>query len=323
MEKLKDGLWDCERISSAIKKRVRQRIFRYKWRERKVQFGKSNPEKTFYVIRWAQPSNALSGLVALVLGRIHLAEKNGWIPVVDFQNGPNYYLEDELVGKENSWEYYFCQPGNIALSEVYNSKNVILAFPEVLEYRPLPNKSFFENENGQLDFWLSTAKKYLQFTPQMQGKIEYRKKQIFPYGNGRNIIGVKCRGTDYNTLHPQGHPIQPSIEMIFNKIDEVFGHKKYTHIFLSCEDQNMCEQFQQKYGDKLLLSEKPFENYKGGWLTPQYSTRRLDGEEYLCTLSLLSQCEYMLGGANGGALLATLLRGSRENTFFWNLGIYS
>ena len=60
-------------------------------------------------------------------GACAYAVKQGYIPVIDMQNGRNTYLEEGKVGRENAWEYYFEQPCGYRLADIRDAKNVILS----------------------------------------------------------------------------------------------------------------------------------------------------------------------------------------------------
>ena len=100
---------------------------RWKWRERRVSYGKENPDKTFYVIRRASCKVGLFSHVMTNMGLVKYALDRGYIPVIDMQNTKNTYLEPDQVGKVNAWEFYFEQPCGYSLRDIKKSKNVILS----------------------------------------------------------------------------------------------------------------------------------------------------------------------------------------------------
>lgn len=92
------------------------RIFYPELVERKMSFGEKNEDKIFYVIR--PRKNSVEGLMALlfyVIQQIGYAEKNNYIPVVDFKN----YKTQYNIADENAWECFFEQISNYSLEEVY------------------------------------------------------------------------------------------------------------------------------------------------------------------------------------------------------------
>lgn len=55
---------------------------------------------------------------------IGYAERNNYIPVVDFKN---YEVQYTIQKGEDAWKVFFEQISNYTLNEVYKSKNVILS----------------------------------------------------------------------------------------------------------------------------------------------------------------------------------------------------
>jgi len=68
--------------------------------------GKDHADKVFYVIGFDEGWCGLYAIVMHQLTHIAYALDNGYIPVIDLCNFKNIYLQDYLLGKENSWEYF-------------------------------------------------------------------------------------------------------------------------------------------------------------------------------------------------------------------------
>ena len=86
-------------------------------------FGTKNPDKTFYLL--SRPMHFRDGLYTYVfafLEQMDMVEKNNYIPVVDMQNFWNHYLEEDKIGVENAWDYYFQPLSKYSLEEVYASR---------------------------------------------------------------------------------------------------------------------------------------------------------------------------------------------------------
>ena len=104
---------------------VMEKYLSFKWREKRTCNGPENPDKTFYVIRY-RFMGGIFGLMGYYIPQIQYALEKGLIPIIDLQNMPNMYLEDDKFGKENAWEYFFEQPYGFTLKDIEHSKNVIL-----------------------------------------------------------------------------------------------------------------------------------------------------------------------------------------------------
>lgn len=97
--------------------------------EKSKSFGKLHPSITFFVIRRRPPGWGFFSNLFFVLKGISYAEKNGYVPVVDMEN---YWMSElsslkGVDGEKNAWCYFFKQVSEYSLSQVYQSKNVILS----------------------------------------------------------------------------------------------------------------------------------------------------------------------------------------------------
>ena len=103
---------------------INRKYTNYKWRERRISYGKENKDKKFYVVRRANAKVGLFSLVLTNLGYIKYALEQGLIPVVDMSNYDNFYSgADENIS--NMWQYYFEQPCGYSLRDINKSKNVV------------------------------------------------------------------------------------------------------------------------------------------------------------------------------------------------------
>ena len=53
----------------------------------------------------------------------------------------------------------------------------------------------------------------------IKNKMDEEWKKMFVETD--RVLGVLCRGTDYTSRKPKNHPIQPSIDMVVDKIDSM------------------------------------------------------------------------------------------------------
>ena len=140
---------------------IYNRIFYSELTEKKMTFGSSNEDKTFYIIR--PRTNSVEGLMALlfyVIQHIGYAEKNNYVPVVDFKN---YKVQYTIQKGEDTWEVFFKQISKYTLNEVYKSKNVILSgLNASYETYPYLREKSFDKEDLQEVHNL--IKKYIKFS---------------------------------------------------------------------------------------------------------------------------------------------------------------
>lgn len=308
------------KIKAIIQKNeyLNRKYIEYKWRERKVSYGHENSDLIFYVIRRTPCSIGLFSYVSTVMGHIKYAVDRGYIPVVDMQNYANTYLDDEILGKQNAWEYYFKQPMGYSLEDIKKSKNIILSWAESTEIQP--DYSMVTNES-LYKMWCDYSKKYLHLSDEFKS---YYQEKYHGFFNRDATIGVLCRGTDYVSNHPPDHPIQPTIEQLIAGIREYLNEEDNKYVYLATEDEQVYTRFYDEFAEKLTAIETTRYQNTGNSNINELSfsegkNRRLQGMEYLATIVLLSECKCLVAGCSGGTYGALLLsQGQQEKNIFFN-----
>ena len=278
----------------------------YAYNEFYFSFGEKNPDKTFYIIR---PTYAI-GLFACAgrtMAEVDYAKKNNWIPIVDMQNYPNMYLATSNLYAENSWEYFFEQVSPYSLQEVYSSKNVV--FGDVRNARK--QESWTTGGNVYKNkLW----NECIELNTKMKKTLDMYYEKLFKRTQGKKVLGVLLRGTDYVSLQPDNHPIQPSatemIKIVFDKMKEW----ECEFVFLSTEDEKILQVFKEYFGTRLIYTDqKRYENTGNKYLASIKSDRENDeikrGEEYLTTIMLLSKCDYLICSKCGGSNVVKMING--------------
>lgn len=141
--KLRNG---CEPVYKFLRK-GKVAAYNIAYGEKEKSYGNLNPDKTFYVIRIKAEGIGLMGYYASIVGSIRYALERNWIPIVDMKNYKNAYLDDDKLGKENSWEYYFKQPTTTPLDEIYHSRYVVLSNAQT-SFTGSPRKLYSEVMGG-------------------------------------------------------------------------------------------------------------------------------------------------------------------------------
>lgn len=269
------------------------RIFYPELVERKMSFGEKNEDKIFYVIR--PRKNSVEGLMALlfyVIQQIGYAEKNNYIPVVDFKN----YKTQYNIADENAWECFFEQISNYSLEEVYQSKNVVLSGINAIydTYSYLYNKEL---------------------------------KHISPQKN----IGLYLRGTDYINLKPIGEPIQPTVAQAIEHVNTYIENEKNANVFLVTEDERIYKEVKSNLGERIVIVsfDNYIKNYSerdflanGHSLTQLGENAHIRGLNYLVKIMLLSNCKYIVGGKTCGSWAACMLADESTKIDIFELGNY-
>ena len=296
-------------------------------REKQTSYGIENPDKIFYITGVADRRGGLLWMMLCNLGRIAYALEKGWIPVVDWQNQPNQYLENQDLHKKNAWEYYFEQPCNYNLASIKQSKNIVQGIGP-LSIDNLIFDCYIETNDEYFPYIKKIFKQYIQFNVSTRNYIENEYQTVL---NGKDkVLGVLCRGTDYTLRKPEGHPIQPEPEKVIKKAKEVMAAKHLDSIYLATEDQDIYELFRKEFGEKLHTNKQDRftkqEMAKAQYLYQIQHDRENDkyllGLEYLSSIYILSKCHSFISGRTRGATGVLLMTDGFDYQYIWNLSIY-
>lgn len=297
--------------------------------QKKCSFGCCNEDKTFYVIR--PRTDGTEGLMSLFINvakNLYYAKDNDYIPVVDFDN---YYTQyhDMINGESNAWNYFFTQPSQYKLDEVYKSKNVILSGLEVQWYdTPLNNEDRYNDE------LLANIHNFLFKQIDFNETVKNLAKQEISSLRleSTKTLGLYLRGTDYTALKPSGHPVQPTVEQAIRIVDEFLEKYNLDIIFLVTEDGQIYNQIKDKYGDMCVITsyDSFVEHYDGKrFLSHDKCIAELNdspyvrGLNYMAKLLILAQCGYFVGGDTMGSWATMIFAGDKyKDKYIFNLGTY-
>ena len=295
------------------------------WGEYYYHFSFTKDAPTYYIIRRCDTRTGLFSLVETILGHINYALANGYVPVVDMKNHPNCYLEAEKLGLENSWEYYFEQPMGVSLEEAYKGKKVLMCDGSPMDPFPNVEMSFFNNEDGMLDFWKEFSKQYLRIKPDIMSDIM---KEYYTLVNKEDrVLGGLCRGTDYLRRKPANHAVQPELSELFLKSKAVMKKYNCNKILVVTEDSEMASCFKKEFGEAYFTNHQELLNYDEELgISEQHSKRENDyflrGKEYLAGIVMLAKCNCFVAGRTSGTVGVELLTDGFEYQYVYDLGVY-
>ncbi len=93
---------------------------------KKKTFGKLNEDKIFYVIK-RSPGTGMFSNITFILNHLKICKQYKFIPIIDMENFSSIYNERiNFRNNFNAWNYYFENLNNYSLSQVYQSKNVLI-----------------------------------------------------------------------------------------------------------------------------------------------------------------------------------------------------
>ena len=245
-------------------------------------FGELNKDKIFYVIK-RTPGTGLFSNVTFVLNHLKIAKNNNFIPIVDMQNFITIYNEiDPINNTLNAWEYFFKNLSEYKLSEVYKSKNVLIA----------ENKfyNFFSYSINDL-----SLKKLYKDHIFLQGHIEEKfnliKKEKF---YNKKVLGIHFRGSSYK--QSPGHPFPASESQMLDLVKKILNNQKVDLIFLATEELNYLKLFINNYKEKLFFIKDCYRSNKNDAfkIYPRENHRYKLGKEIILETYLLSSVDYFI-----------------------------
>ncbi len=247
-------------------------------------FGKKNKDKIFYVIQRKIGGGLFSNLL-YVLNHLVISEKFNFVPVIDMENFEGFYNEKYKVNKTfNSWEYYFEQPANYSLEEVYKSRNVIITSNKTFKNYKFRAKI----KHKQIK---KVFKKYIRFKKDILTEVEKIIKNLNI--NKANTIGLHWRGTDHKFL--PNHPQPPSRKQIFERITGSIKNNLSKKIFVVTEDPDYLKILKKKYNNKILYLNS-FRSTKSSDFSNfvRKDHRYKVGKESLIETLILSRLNYLI-----------------------------
>ncbi len=235
-------------------------------------------------------------------------------------------IEIKNQSGENIWEMFFEQPFSEKHLEISDKKKVYYTEKKV-EAFPAFDEIFSEKS---IAMWGKIYQKFVRFNPKTQQYINREIEEIL--GDGKRVLGVLCRGTDYTGLKPKGHPVQPDVSEILDKAEEKMQELNCSHIYLATEDGKIDKMFRERFQDKILINHREyydeiFEKNQLTWIKDVHFERENDdylkGVEYLSSLVILSKCNAIVAGNCGGSQAAVFMNaGKYEDCYIYNLGLY-
>lgn len=309
-----------------VANRLMSKINPHFWHEQEICFGTQNPDKTFYIIRRDSKKAGLFSMYTYVLGHIKYAMKKGWIPIIDMQNYRNTHMNPKQKGKENSWEYYFKQPEDITLDEVYKSAHVVMSTKKIREDMPNISMDFMGNEKV-IEEWRKLANRYIPINETVKTMIDEECGKLFGGSVPEDTLGVLLRGTDYVALKPRNHPIQPTIDEAIPEIKRLMQEFNCNKIYLATEDISLLEGIKNEFGNALYYSDVlRYDHNVSGYLSEVKRERDddhyLKGIDYLIPIGILARCKYFFAGRTSGSVGVLLLNNSLQKSIFWDKGCY-
>ena len=286
--------------------------------------------KKYCIIGNYYPQDGLFSMYKHTIAHVIQSLEKGYIPVVDMRSYYNQYFKDGRQYKDNPWRYFFEQPCGIEPSEIKENDEVIIASGGAEKKYQFWNRHLpLSKEDTRAHPYLAEFHKYMKFTPEINHYLQ--KKYAKTFNGETNVLGIIVRGSDFVETKPKGHAIQPTAEMVIEKINELLPILKFKKIYLATEDKTIYAKIKWVFGDMLIENCQYKYSTVGGKLIYQTKVERKDhfyhlAKEYLLSVYFLSKCKYLIGGRANGAIATLFMTNgfkSYDYVYLWDLGDYA
>lgn len=287
-----------------------------------------------FVLQRMNPAVGVGSNIQLYCGAIDFIRRAAPAAkvVIDLQTFPNTLLEENEVGKVNGWDRLFHQPDGVELAVVTqnaesvtgNATTLVVDNLEPFDrvwYRDLPIDTI---SGSRINKWRKIYQDNIRFREEAQRDVDLFFEERFEPND--QVLAVLCRGTDYVAQRPYGHPIQPSLEQIFEEVSKTLNRYPIDKIFLSTEDDEIAKTFRSKFANVVEFPGNNVQYNKDELLYQSFASgQKLSiALRYLKQIETISRCQHFIAGRCGGSLWAALhsTETQFEHVKIWDLGVY-
>lgn len=227
-------------------------------------YGEKNKDKTFFVI----PASERSGLysnISLTLPVMQYAIRRGYVPVVDCKSIFCGMIQDlDKKGLENAWEYYYEQPGQVSIEEVFQSKKVIHYSREAYDIKKPAWFKQIPVSDQDMQYWHRFIVNNLHLQKPIAERIEQAAEKLF--AGKKKVLGVSVRAAFcamylLKSSLIEGHPRVPDCEDMIKIVENKMKEWGYEYIFLHIDDREYQQKFADYFGDKCLFWERHLDHW--------------------------------------------------------------
>jgi len=274
--------------------------------------GTRNPDRKFFLIDARFNLEGIFGIWNKVFTAARYAMAKGYTPAFAITSSDDNIYSD--YPGDDIWNKFFLQPEGFSIQDIRESSSLTLS-PNMNVLTIM--RHIMDEVSGEAA--ISWPKGI--FNQAVKSYISQRRQRFLPHP--RRTLGVLIRGTDYIHNPLPNHPRQASVDMVMEKISEVKTAWDFDWIYLSTEDQDICQKMKERYGEQLLFTDQERYAVKPGQLLADLHRTKEEGKgfrlgaEYLCSIQLLAQCQSLIASGACGALTEALREndGKYENVF--------
>ncbi len=289
------------------------------WCGKRQSLGTLNVDKTILLLDCPVKGSGLVDLMKFTAIYCEIAKKRGFVPVVAYQDEERDFVTNPGT---DFWTLFFEPVSNIAVEEAKRSANVILASENELRLVDWEMNPYVYELDCRIwgeGLWHEKENLLKRYIHPQQSILEEAKKRLpKEFCEGKKILGVIARGTDYRkeSVKARGsgnYIYNEEIEDFLPKCQKLFLENDFDYLYLATEDQNYFELFLVQFGNQLLFHEQKraiVDTKKKEALLVSDLIRTNDPTrqniEYCYILTALGLCDELVSSMNCGAYLAGL-----------------
>lgn len=288
--------------------------------KRKVEYGRLNADKTFYVCRIDNPKVGILSAYLVWLDEMQEVEEKGYIPVFDLKNNFLPLIQDEKDAyRENAWNYYFdCSNCYSDIEEVYRSRHVVLGWKNWSKPQHIDWMTHILS-GDEIKKFNHLALKYMDFSPDIKARAQLVLNKI---QQGQKVLGLALRahflrGQLLEIPTFMGHPKQKTLEETIDLARNMMEQWQCDYIFVSVEDREWLETFKETFGEKCIWIERELAHFfENGQPVRDNESTQIELKnittqkrilDYLTEVYVLSRCDNLFGSLSSGMTVAQIL----------------
>jgi hypothetical protein len=282
------------------------------------RIGNKNPGKLVYISQ-TMGCDGFFAELRFIVAELFFAEEFGFVPVVQMPQNSFYAEKEEVNGTTNPFEYYFKPVSEISLEDAYKSSAVV----EHNWYQRNYMHQVLDMNSGYLpseEYMMEAAKlvhKYIHLNSIVKPQVKQAIESII--GNYKTI-GVHVRGADFKR-HYKNHPNIVTIKEYIDATEKVMQEQSFEKIFLATDDMEALEQFEEKFGDKVVFYEDVIRTRDDE--TVMKSENERDNHHYKLGLEVvrdvytLAACDGIVAGLSNVSIFARIVKMSVGADYFY------
>lgn len=283
-----------------------------------VSKGEMHADKRFFVIRENGKGWGFFAEFRAMLAKLVFAERFALTPYIQWGKEFLYAEEHEVHHTKNAFEYYFMQPGAYEKQDVEHASYVTFsksAHGVLIEKEFVKENNIYDISPEYEAVLADVYGKYIRFNEKVQKSLD---EEIAALMQGRNVLGVHYRGTDYKVGY-NSHPVCVKMEQTIEAIKEALSKENFEKIFIATDEVTALERFKQEFGDRIVSYDDVYRGETDVSVAFSQSERenhhyRL-GYEVIRDMYTLSVCDGLIAGMSQVTNVARIAKKARKEEY--------